>query len=65
MASEEERLLRRLAQHEHGICLASLSEREKTTANLLQDFRLARYDVALCITEAGQQALADRPAHQV
>ena len=65
VCAEEEQLLQRLAQHRSGVCIGSLSHREKMIADLLQESGLVEFDVALCITEAGMQALAGRPASQV
>lgn len=59
---EELRLLERLREHQNGVCIAGLSHREKFIADLLQESGLVRFDVALCITEAGLQALKGRPA---
>ena len=58
LISNEERLLRRIGEHEHGLCIEFLSPTEKVSAEILRDMGLARFDVALCLTDKGKRVLA-------
>lgn len=51
--SNEESLLRRLADAGGCLCATSLNQQERATAESLTDLGMARYDVAVVLTERG------------
>jgi hypothetical protein len=58
MVSEEERLLRRLAEAGGCLCVAALNENERAVAETLIEMGMIRYDVAVALTERGQAMVA-------
>lgn len=53
MISEEESLLRRLAEAGGCLCVAVLNERDRAVAETLLEIGMIRYDVAVALTERG------------
>ena len=56
--SNEDLLLRRIAEAGGCLCVAVLNERERAVAETLMEIGMIRYDVAVAITERGQAMIA-------